>query len=79
METICPLLEDPDTYSPDTIDLLKNIKERNYWLPCLEGMVKKFVAKASILNPDKPNATEDAEHCFGIFQNLINRLKSEPE
>lgn len=79
METICPLLQNPDAYSPDTIDLMKNVKERNYWLPCLENMVKKFVSKASILNPDKSNATEEAEHCYRIFQNLIERLKSDPE
>lgn len=79
METICPLLQNPDAYSPDTIDLMKNVKERNYWLPCLENMVKKFVSKASILHPDKSNATEEAEHCYRIFQNLIERLKSDPE
>lgn len=79
MERICPLLLDPNMYSPDTIDLLNNEEERHYWLPCLEGMVKKFVAKAGVLNPDKSNAIEEAEKCYQIFRSIISKIKSNPE
>ncbi|XP_022910990.1 4'-phosphopantetheine phosphatase [Onthophagus taurus] len=76
---ICPLLQEPEEYLPDTIDLRNNPKERDYWLPCLERMVRKFVDKASILNPHKPQAKEEAEHCFRIFQEMIKRLNNNPE
>lgn len=76
--SVCPLLLNPEYYQPDTIDLKNNDKERNYWLPCLEQMVKKFIGKASILNPDDPNATENAEKCFYKFQKLVEELKLDP-
>ncbi|KAJ8947433.1 hypothetical protein NQ318_009639 [Aromia moschata] len=75
---ICPLLKNPELYNPDTIDLCNNVKARNYWLPCLEQMVKKFVNKAGYLNPDDPNATEKAEICFQKFHSLIEQLMDDP-
>lgn len=75
---VCPLLLNPEYYQPDTIDLIKDVKERNYWLTCLEQMVKKFIGKASILNPDNPNAKEDAEKCFYTFHKLVEELKEDP-
>ncbi|XP_044266882.1 4'-phosphopantetheine phosphatase [Tribolium madens] len=77
-QSVCPLLKDPKSYNPDTIDLINDIKERKYWLPCLENMVKKFVAKASSLNPDNPNATENAEICFQKFHDLVIKALEEP-
>ena len=79
MKSICPLLRDPHQYLPDTIDLTSNAEQRNYWLPCLENLVRKFVDKASVLNPQKPNATEKAEHCFQLFHNLVESLKLDPQ
>ncbi|RZC40801.1 pantothenate kinase 4, partial [Asbolus verrucosus] len=77
-ENVCPLLKDPDAYNPDTIDLINNITERNYWLPCLENMVKKFITKASFLNPDNPAATENAEICFQRFHSLVVKASADP-
>lgn len=77
-QTVCPLLKDPKTYNPDTIDLINDIKQRNYWLPCLENMVKKFVTKASYLNPENPAATEKAEDCFQKFHDLANKALDDP-
>ncbi|KAJ8913555.1 hypothetical protein NQ315_017106 [Exocentrus adspersus] len=75
---ICPLLKHPDLYNPDTVDLFNNAKERNYWLPCLEQMVKKFVSKAGYLNPHDPYAQEKAETCFQKFHGLIEQLTTDP-
>lgn len=75
---VCPLLLDPEHYQPDTIDLMNNVNERNYWLTCLEQMVRKFVDKANILNPTNPNAKEDAQKCCDIFQELVKELRDNP-
>lgn len=76
--TLCPLLKHPEQYNPDTIDLSNNTKERNYWLPCLERMVKKFVNNAKYLHPDDPKATEKAEICYQKFHNLVQQLTVDP-
>lgn len=76
---ICPLLEHPETYRPDTFDLLKNIKEREYWLPTLDRMVKQNMAKAKVLNPENPKATEKAELCYKKFHKLIENLTVNPK
>lgn len=75
---VCPLLKSPETYNPDIIDLNVNTKGRNYWLPCLERMVKKFVNKAKDLNPDDPKATEKAETCYQQFCELVHQLSVDP-
>lgn len=77
--SVCPLLLDPDKYVPDTIDLINDRKERDYWLSCLEAMVKKFVRKAGLLNPDHPNAEEKALECFNKFHQLIEEVKIDPK
>lgn len=77
-KNVCPLLKHPESYNPDTIDLFNNTKERNYWLPCLEQMVKKFVNKAGYLNPHDPYATEKAEMCFQKFHGLVEQLTVDP-
>ncbi|KAJ8985488.1 hypothetical protein NQ317_015027 [Molorchus minor] len=77
-KSVCPLLKNPELYNPDTIDLYDNVKARDYWLPCLEQMVKKFVNKAGNLNPDDPCATEKAENCFQKFHSLVQQLTNDP-
>lgn len=50
---ICPLLENPDLYIPDTIpDLNKDEEAKEYWLDCFNILVKKFsnFAKLSQIN-----------------------------
>lgn len=75
---ICPLLKQPDSYRPDTFELSKNIKEREYWLPTLERMVKKNISKAKVLNPDCPKAAEKAELCYKKFHKLVEELMEDP-
>ncbi|CAG9853873.1 unnamed protein product [Phyllotreta striolata] len=75
---VCPLLRNPETYNPDSLDLLTNIEARDYWLHCLEQMVKKFVKKAKYLHPDDPDATEKAILCYQDFHNLVQQLILDP-
>ncbi|XP_025079563.1 pantothenate kinase 4-like isoform X2 [Pomacea canaliculata] len=42
----CPLLLDPSSYFPDTVDLMYDIDARMYWLKCFEDSVEKTVALA---------------------------------
>ncbi len=39
----CPLLLDPETYKPDTVDLTRDNEAREYWLKCLERGVEKVL------------------------------------
>lgn len=75
---ICPLLKDPDHYTPDIQDLLSNETARNYWLSALEHFVAKFVDRAESLNPDNPKATEHAKVCLQKFHNLVEKIKINP-
>lgn len=77
-DTVCPLLCDPNCYTPDTIDLVNNDKERQYWFTCLQKMVEKFIDKAGVLNPDYPEATDVAKKCFNSFAELIQQLQKDP-
>lgn len=74
----CPVLADLSTYNPDTIDLINNAKDRNYWLPCLDIMAKKFIDRAQLLNPDMPDATLNAERSYEAFAKLVLQFRDDP-
>lgn len=74
--TVCPLLKNPKQYNPDTIDLLNNAQERNYWLPCLDRMIKNFVSKAPALNPEDLHAADKAESSYKKFHELILQIQN---
>ncbi|KAK9873112.1 hypothetical protein WA026_020843 [Henosepilachna vigintioctopunctata] len=76
--SICPLLRNPRTYDPDTIDLLNDIKQRDYWLTCLHQMMKKFITKAAVLNPEDLRAEEKAKKSYQSFHMLTEKLKDNP-
>ncbi|XP_045471940.1 4'-phosphopantetheine phosphatase [Harmonia axyridis] len=76
--SVCPVLKNPQSYDPDTIDLQNDIKQREYWLTCLDQMIKKFIPKASILNPEDLQATEKAEKSYQTFHMLTEQLKDNP-
>lgn len=75
---VCPLLKNPETYNPDTIDLVNNVDARNYWLLCLDKMVEKFISKANHLYPDNPSALERAQLCYQKFHSLVDQLRKDP-
>ena len=39
----CPLLEDPQEYIADTVDLLRDHDARAYWLTCFKGALSIHV------------------------------------
>lgn len=75
---VCPLLKNPENYNPDSLDLINNLEARDYWLNCLEQMVKKFVNKAKYLHPDDPEATKKAELCYQDFHILVQQINLDP-
>lgn len=75
---VCPLLKDPSKYNPDTVDLINDLNERSFWFKCLLEMVKNFIKRAGILNPDNPEAKQIAEKCFHSFKSLIDQLHHDP-
>lgn len=76
-ENICPLLENPEVYNPDTVDLIKNSADRDYWLLAIENLVKKIAGKAKTLNPNHQKASEKAEVCFEKFHKLIEDIQQD--
>lgn len=77
-ENVCPLLQNPETYNPDTIDLIKNNAERDYWLPTIKNLVKRITGKAKTLHPNYQKASEKAEVCLQKFHRLIEDLQQDP-
>lgn len=77
-ENICPLLKNPETYNPDTVDLVRSSTEREYWLPTIENLVKKIATKAKTLHPNYQKASEKAEVCLQKFHKLIESLQQDP-
>ena len=57
---ICPLLMDPASYNPDTVDLTRDPDARSYWLQCFEESLSKFAQRA---------VESQNEHCAG--RNII--------
>lgn len=46
----CPLLWNPDSYLPDTVDLTRDSEAREYWLHCFVDSVDKvlYIAEQAI-------------------------------
>lgn len=73
VENICPLLKNPETYNPDTVDLSANSVERDYWLPTIENLLKRTVNKAEILYPN----SKKGKICIEKFHKFIEDLKED--
>ena len=70
---ICPLLSDPFTYNPDTVDLTRDSDARSYWLKCFEDSLDKFAERAVDNSEHCQDAPERAEK---FKEQYLNRLKS---
>ncbi|KAM9814291.1 LOW QUALITY PROTEIN: 4'-phosphopantetheine phosphatase [Neosynchiropus ocellatus] len=73
-----PLLLDPSSYIPDTVDLTRDAPAREYWLYCfqeaLDGVVKRAVAS----QPDMPEATERAEKFRQKYRQKLEAFRHQP-
>jgi type II pantothenate kinase len=81
-----PLLQWPERYEPNIIDMLESREEREYWLDILQGMspglVEKAIASDSLLRLDTDSAQNDAiergEAFRSVFSAHLDRLREEP-
>lgn len=58
---VCPLLLDPNTYNPDTLDLNTDDDAREYWFECFTQLIKKFSAQAARSEDHDPTASARAQ------------------
>ncbi|KAK7489322.1 hypothetical protein BaRGS_00019430 [Batillaria attramentaria] len=56
----CPLLLDPSSYFPDTVDLMHDVDARTYWLKCFADSVDKNVQLAIKSQAEEPGVEERA-------------------
>ncbi|ESO10934.1 hypothetical protein HELRODRAFT_109215 [Helobdella robusta] len=68
----CPLLNDPNKYVPDTVDLTRDQHAREYWLQCFHDATEQFAERAVQSQPSKSDAEQRA---LKFKEKYISRLK----
>uniref|UniRef100_A0A8C6SM27 4'-phosphopantetheine phosphatase n=1 Tax=Neogobius melanostomus TaxID=47308 RepID=A0A8C6SM27_9GOBI len=73
-----PLLQDPSSYIPDTVDLTEDALAREYWLFCFEDALDGVVQRAVASQPDLPEAPERAEKFRQKYRHKLQTLRHQP-
>uniref|UniRef100_A0A2K5QUK9 4'-phosphopantetheine phosphatase n=1 Tax=Cebus imitator TaxID=2715852 RepID=A0A2K5QUK9_CEBIM len=73
-----PLLLDPPSYVPDTVDLTDDALARKYWLTCFEEALDGVVKRAVASQPDSADAAERAEKFRQKYWNKLQTLRQQP-
>uniref|UniRef100_A0A8C3PYJ7 4'-phosphopantetheine phosphatase n=1 Tax=Chrysolophus pictus TaxID=9089 RepID=A0A8C3PYJ7_CHRPC len=73
-----PLLKDPSTYIPDTVDLTDDAMARKYWLTCFEEALDGVAKRAAASQPDSVDAPERAEKFRQKYWNKLQTLRQQP-
>uniref|UniRef100_A0A8C9VWL5 4'-phosphopantetheine phosphatase n=1 Tax=Scleropages formosus TaxID=113540 RepID=A0A8C9VWL5_SCLFO len=73
-----PLLQDPSSYVPDTVDLTEDALAREYWLSCFEDALDGVVKRAVASQPDLPQAAERAEKFRQKYLHKLQTLRHQP-
>uniref|UniRef100_A0A671U4A3 4'-phosphopantetheine phosphatase n=1 Tax=Sparus aurata TaxID=8175 RepID=A0A671U4A3_SPAAU len=73
-----PLLQDPSSYIPDTMDLTEDALAREYWLYCFEEALDGVVKRAVASQPDMPEAAERAEKFRQKYRHKLQTLRHQP-
>ncbi|XP_050525416.1 4'-phosphopantetheine phosphatase [Daktulosphaira vitifoliae] len=76
--TFCPLLRDPSTYIPDTVDLNSDREAREYWLNCFEQSIENYVNYAVVSQPSSLTAKSRAEKFKEKFIARVKLLRIKP-
>jgi len=74
---VFPLLADPNTYDPDTIDL-SELNELKYWLPVLSEHLPDLVDKAVASEGGTDDAKRRGDAFARAFSSHLARLMEEP-
>ncbi|KAF0035570.1 hypothetical protein F2P81_013328 [Scophthalmus maximus] len=73
-----PLLQDPSSYIPDTMDLTEDALAREYWLSCFEEALDGVVKRAVASQPDIPEAIERSEKFRQKYRHKLQTLRQQP-
>uniref|UniRef100_A0A8D2AHF6 4'-phosphopantetheine phosphatase n=1 Tax=Sus scrofa TaxID=9823 RepID=A0A8D2AHF6_PIG len=73
-----PLLLDPSSYVPDTVDLTDDALARKYWLTCFEEALDGVVKRAVASQPGSVDAAERAEKFRQKYWNKLQTLRHQP-
>ncbi|XP_066546787.1 4'-phosphopantetheine phosphatase isoform X1 [Amia ocellicauda] len=73
-----PLLQDPSSYIPDTMDLTEDAVAREYWLFCFEEALEGVVKRAIASQPDLPQTRERAEKFSQKYRHKLQTLRHQP-
>uniref|UniRef100_A0A3B4F1G6 4'-phosphopantetheine phosphatase n=1 Tax=Pundamilia nyererei TaxID=303518 RepID=A0A3B4F1G6_9CICH len=73
-----PLLQDPSSYIPDTVDLTEDALAREYWLYCFEEALDGVVKRAVASQPDMPEAALRAEKFRQKYRHKLQTLRQQP-
>ncbi|KAL5233685.1 hypothetical protein ACI65C_001095 [Semiaphis heraclei] len=76
--TFCPLLKDPSSYIPDTVDLNSDKEAREYWLNCFEESIENYVNYAIASQPASDTAEKRAAMFKEKFISRVQLLKIKP-
>eukprot|EP00095_Tigriopus_kingsejongensis_P003201 maker-scaffold50_size457468-snap-gene-0.18 protein:Tk03201 transcript:maker-scaffold50_size457468-snap-gene-0.18-mRNA-1 annotation:"hypothetical protein DAPPUDRAFT_327249" len=74
----CPLLQDPLTYNPDTVDLIRDNDAREYWLQCLQDSLPKFTDRAIKSQENSLDVLERASKFKDQFLTRLNQFQHNP-
>ncbi|KAK7817266.1 hypothetical protein U0070_004403, partial [Myodes glareolus] len=73
-----PLLLDPSSYVPDTVDLTDDALARQYWLTCFEEALDGVVKRAVASQPESIDAVERAEKFRQKYWSKLQTLRHQP-
>uniref|UniRef100_A0A672J6Y2 Pantothenate kinase 4 (inactive) n=1 Tax=Salarias fasciatus TaxID=181472 RepID=A0A672J6Y2_SALFA len=73
-----PLLLDPSSYIPDTVDLTEDAPAREYWLKCFEETLDGVAKRAAASQPDMPEAAAQAEKFRHKYRHKLQTLRHQP-
>uniref|UniRef100_I3MKZ7 4'-phosphopantetheine phosphatase n=1 Tax=Ictidomys tridecemlineatus TaxID=43179 RepID=I3MKZ7_ICTTR len=73
-----PLLLDPSSYVPDTVDLTDDALARKYWLTCFEEALDGVVKRAVASQPESADAAERAEKFRQKYWSKLQTLRHQP-
>ncbi|XP_040843732.1 4'-phosphopantetheine phosphatase [Ochotona curzoniae] len=73
-----PLLRDPASYVPDTVDLTDDALARKYWLGCFEEALDGVVKRAVASQPEALDAAERAEKFRQKYRDKLQVLRQQP-
>ncbi|XP_055600819.1 4'-phosphopantetheine phosphatase [Uranotaenia lowii] len=70
------LLQDYDSYCPDTLDLTTDAEAREYWFACFVRLVAKFEQQAAKSQKSDPTSTERAAKFRKHYLDQLEALKN---